>query len=246
MTPDSPAVVVITPTVGAPELVDAVISVQAQSYPNVEHLVVVDGPEYENQVREILLQVPSAKVTVLVLPYNTGAGWYFGHRIFAGLSQLIPHQYVFFLDEDNLYTPEHVESLVTLMSTQRLDWAHSLRTLIDSDGTALVDDNSVSIGAWEIDGAEIRSGVDTSCYAFTKKFLTNTGHIWNYRGSGDWNYFYAVKSRGNYACTARHTLLYRLKKDPQERSRVLGWVLNGNFLAEKQYGIELPWKSNTT
>ena len=37
--------VVITPTVGSQKIVDAVNSVAMQTYSNVEHLIVIDGPE---------------------------------------------------------------------------------------------------------------------------------------------------------------------------------------------------------
>ena len=37
---------VITPTVGSAKIISAISSVNNQTYSNVEHLVVVDGPEY--------------------------------------------------------------------------------------------------------------------------------------------------------------------------------------------------------
>jgi len=37
---------VITPTTGSLELIDAIISVQNQTYTNTEHLIVVDGLKF--------------------------------------------------------------------------------------------------------------------------------------------------------------------------------------------------------
>lgn len=75
-------VAVITPTVGGPHLEACVKSVQAQDLPDVEHYVVVDGPEHEDAVRRslprpYLLRKP---VHVVVLPHNVGADGWNGHR----------------------------------------------------------------------------------------------------------------------------------------------------------------------
>lgn len=222
---------VITPTIGRKELAQAVTSVASQTYSQVEHLIVVDGPEYVQAVDEVLASLGSPKVTKLVLPFNTGAGGWFGHRIFAGISQLIPeHGYVFLLDEDNLYLPTHVEELVNLMESERLEWAHSLRTLISFQGERLIDDNSISVGAKVVEGTRITQGVDTSCYAFTRRFFNQQGPRWHQQGAGDWVFFRIVKDHSRFACTGNHTVLYRLKEDPAEEQRIFELIRDGNNL----------------
>ena len=48
------SVLVITPTTGAPELLDAVRSVIGQTYKNVDHLIVVDGAKFTQQTDKTL------------------------------------------------------------------------------------------------------------------------------------------------------------------------------------------------
>ena len=45
---------VITPTIGSPELADAVHSVLNQTNKEVEHLLVVDGVQFSSRVDEVL------------------------------------------------------------------------------------------------------------------------------------------------------------------------------------------------
>ena len=44
------SVTVITPTIGQEYLTQAIESVNTQTYKNIKHLVIVDGPEYLNKV----------------------------------------------------------------------------------------------------------------------------------------------------------------------------------------------------
>ncbi len=45
---------VVTPTTGTPELRQAIASVQAQTYKDLEHYIVVDGPNHQAKVDAIV------------------------------------------------------------------------------------------------------------------------------------------------------------------------------------------------
>ena len=78
----SPLITVITPTTGAPVFKQAMDSVKAQTYKNIQHLVVVDG-DYPKA--RIALQDYQG-VDVVNLPYATGKDQYNGHRIYGAMT----------------------------------------------------------------------------------------------------------------------------------------------------------------
>ena len=127
---------VITPTTGNPYLAECIESVRAQTYKNIEHIVVVDGRERWNKAEEILLaaEFPNGvSEHVCVLPYPTGTDRYNGDRIYGALSFIANGDYFIFLDEDNALEPDHVEKLVALVKEKDLDWAFSLRKIINQE-----------------------------------------------------------------------------------------------------------------
>lgn len=104
---------VITPTIGTQRLRDAIVSVQEQSV-RCNHLVVVDGAQYESNVRAIFHDTKFYG-DVIVLPENTGGRWngyrWNGHRIYAGIPAIVNTEFISFLDEDNWYKPRFVETM---------------------------------------------------------------------------------------------------------------------------------------
>ena len=125
---------VITPSLGNDCLRQALESIQNQTYANIEHLVVADGPEAETAVRK---KIPPANsrhpVHVLSLPYNTGARGFNGHRIYGAALFLINGRYVCFLDEDNWLDADHIATLMARITTGGLQWAYALRKIVDAE-----------------------------------------------------------------------------------------------------------------
>ena len=240
------SVVVITPTIGAPELVDCVRSVLNQDYENVEHLIVVDGPEYESIVKELLWRVDAdAPVKIMVLPYNTGKGGWYGGRVMAAASYLVNHDYVMFLDQDNMLEPNHVSSLVRVIESGGYDWAYSLRKIYSKEGEFICEDDCESLGWWPIGGQGEEHLVDTSAYFFTNEFARQTGHFWNWGWGGDRRYYRLVTqalNHENFACSGESTLLYRLGGNDGSVSADI--IIKGNEHVRKIYGdAPLPWRA---
>jgi hypothetical protein len=150
---------------------------------------------------------------------------------------------VFFLDEDNWYEPDHVATLVETIEKNKLDWAHSLRKVFTPDKQYITDDNCESLGQWPIyfshDNPQYL--VDTSSFAFTRKFIQKTCHLWH---SGAWGedrrYFYAIAEQSKWNTNGKHTLCYRVDGNPKS--------VDGNFFIEgnkkqlEHYKGELPWQ----
>lgn len=209
------SVVVITPTIGSPELKDCIESVASQDYENIDHLIIVDGQEYAEAVNKIVsaVSVPKSPI-VLVLPYNTGRGGWYGGRVMASSSYIVNHDYVMYLDQDNMLETNHVSSLVRTIESGDYDWVYSLRKIYSKDGEYICEDDCESLGRWPI-GADDRNGnlIDTSCYFFKNSFNRQTGHIWDHGWGGDRRYYNIVTTvlnHNNFRCSGESTLKYRL------------------------------------
>jgi len=172
---------VITATTGNPKLRRAIESVQAQTYPRVEHVIVIDGPSGAESVRRMLPSDPSHEIQVIPLPFNTGADGYNGHRIYAACIYLANGRYISFLDEDNWFEPHHVKSLMRLIESKGLEWAYCLRNIVDADGRFITQDNCESLGAWPIWNAPTAHLVDMNCYLIRRDIAIGASSVFHRR-----------------------------------------------------------------
>jgi GT2 family glycosyltransferase len=236
------SVTVITPTIGSPKLVDAVKSVNQQTYKNIKHLVVVDGPEhFQKVVDSPIFGMKDSVVQLTTTPENTGANGFYGHRIYAGYPHLINSDYIFFLDEDNWYEEDHVASLVEVLDKGN-DFAYSLRKIYNPDKSYVVDDNCEALGKWPIyfSHNDHQYLIDTSAFAFNRKFLQQTCHHWHHGWGGDRHYFYnALRYNPKWDTNYKHTLCYRLDGNPGSVNA--DFFIKGNAEQLKHYNGELPW-----
>jgi glycosyltransferase involved in cell wall biosynthesis len=191
---DEPAVTVITPTIGRPTLARTVRSLQAclRQCPGMvlEHLVVVDGPELEPPVREVLATVadggPAYRAAVLVLPYHTGRSAAVCRAV---ASTLARGAYVGFLDDDNWYGRDHLRlCLETMRERPHLQWMHTGRFMLrPGDGIDLgserggLVDRSESLGLLHATafGGPDHHMVDTSCYFLTRRACQESAPFWH-------------------------------------------------------------------
>jgi glycosyltransferase involved in cell wall biosynthesis len=239
---------VITPTTGSDELYDALVSVQEQTYDNVEHLIVVDGEQFKENANKVLNKFYDkyghSKVKKIVLPYNTGGNGFYGHRVMAGFSHLVNHDYILFLDQDNFYKNNHVESLINEIDKYKFEWAYSLRTIVDKEMKHICEDNCESLGRWSAWVDSNAFLIDTSSYCFTRQFIRTYGHIWDHGWGADRRFYTIIKDHvkhNNYGCTGKHTLNYRLGgNDGSVQSE---FFLEGNKHATAKYGDQFPWSN---
>lgn len=241
--PKPKTVTVITPTVGSPKLVDAIRSVENQTYPNVKHLVVIDGSEYWASTLEIsAVSNEKSRVYFTTTPENTGANGFNGQRIYASYPHLVNSDYIFFLDQDNWYEPDHVETLVDLMENERLDWAYSLRKIYSVNKEFVSNDNSESLGKWPIYFTDENPQylIDTSAFAFTRSFIQRTCHLWH---SGPWGedrrYLAAVRDHSRWDTTGKYTMCYRLGGNANSVTH--DFFVKGNEVMKKKYNNVFPW-----
>ncbi|MDJ1473228.1 glycosyltransferase family A protein [Xanthocytophaga flava] len=238
----SPKAVVITPSTGSPYLFKAIESVLAQSFQEILHLIVVDGIEYEQEVRLISSHFNSERCKIVTLPFNTGKKGMNGHRIYASFPLLVNSDYIFFLDEDNWWESDHANSLITLMEFSNIDWAFSMRKIYTYDQVYVADDNCESIGDYTpFSGIKKKwpSYVDTNCYAFKRNTIAQTAHYWYHPLRADRYFFHQlIVNFPKYSSSKMYTLNYRLKK---QGPIAPDYILEGNQYMKDKYPCGLPW-----
>ena len=134
-------VMVITPTTGKDTLAKAMASVQEQTIPT-EHLVVADGND------AALNPYFFSTSKRMILPENVGGNGWYGHRVYAAMPLMVNADYILFLDEDNWFEPNHVETMIAKIKSKNLMWSYSLRRICNEAGEYLCDDDCESLGRW--------------------------------------------------------------------------------------------------
>lgn len=241
-----PSVAVITPTTYSDYLHDCNMSVSGQTHDNITHIIVVDGPDWP------IPRIAFPKSRRITLPYNTGGKGYYGHRIYAAIPHLLDHDYIAFLDEDNWYRPEHIESLVSILeSDTTLDFAYSLRSIHSKNGNHLLDDNCESLGTYSVWPAlqafsrnqtvdpKFEYLIDTSSFLFRRKFIQENAHLWHAKWGGDRNFLHNVRTRSRFASSWKHTLCYRLDGNPGSVTK--DFFEAGNEYMLNHYAGSYPW-----
>lgn len=126
-----PLVSVIIPTHLRQTLIDSVRSVVDQTYPEIETIVVADGPDVV--LRTLLPQ--NGKLRLVEL----GRNWhsYTDRPSYGAAARLVGTMcargdYIAYLDDDDLFLPDHVESLVDLIQEKGVDFVYSKMANIQS------------------------------------------------------------------------------------------------------------------
>jgi len=164
----------------------------------------------------------------------------------AGFGHLINHDYVLFLDQDNWFEPDHVESLINTIETKELDWAYSLRQIFDKDKNYITVDNCESLGRWSAWVNKDAYLIDTSSYCFKTSFYRQVCHIWDHGWGGDRRFYTILKDHikhDNYACSGKYTLNYRLGGN--DGSVQAGFFIDGNRKQAEIYPEGYPWNQYT-
>lgn len=114
----SPRVSVITPSWRRPmQLARCMMSVAGQSYHNVEHVIVFDGPEIPAEIALFTKQLArhyGHRIGIEALPeHDPEVPW--GCRARRRGAEIATGQLIAWLDDDDAYRPDHIEQLATVM-----------------------------------------------------------------------------------------------------------------------------------
>ena len=240
----SKKVTIITPTTGSNYLDINLNSVSKQTYDNIEHLVVVDGPNYWDKANNVLNNYEDK--TVMYLQENTGADQYNGHRIYGAMPYLVNSDYVIFLDEDNYIEPTHIESLIKVAENN--DWAFSLRQIVDKDGKYICNDDCENLGKWPTCLSEKELFVDVGAYFLPTKIAVQVSPIWYRRARHpdeqpevDRLLMQVLLDYGfSYDTNGEYTLNYRVGN--RTDSVQADFFLWGNSKMQQKYNGNFPWR----
>ena len=236
-------VAIVTPTIGTKHLDQCLQSVQKQTYENLTHYVFLDGIEHHEKIHPLLdKNSGKRKIKTISLEDNVGKGWC-GHRVYAACSFLVNADVICYLDEDNWFEENHVETLLKELEKGN-DWSFSLRKIVSKDGEFVCEDNCESLGLWPAFNQENLYHVDTSCFAVRKDVAVKIGHSWydeKNKMSADRTFFHCLKHYfQKYSCTKDYTLNYRLGGDQGVSQK---FFEIGNEIYSKKYNSNFPWKN---
>jgi len=213
---------IVTGTTGSASLRECLRSVAAMDDDprlNVQHWIVIDGPEYRDTVLAILEREARAHCTVVQLPFNTGrdGGTYLCHRIIAMTSYMIPHDsWLSVLDEDNIVLLGHTRAIADAMEhVPEARWGYTMRTV--TDGHRTIPDTIESMGLIRptVMGPPDRL-VDTNCYVVRASLARELAPIWGTSPARTPGYMEAdrhvirtlAKHEPTAWCTRKYTVSY--------------------------------------
>jgi len=238
-----PLVTVITPTTGAPCVRQALDSVKNQTYDNIQHLVVVDG---QPKGRVIAKEYPH--IDLVDLPYATGKDQYNGHRIYGAMTYIANGEFLCFLDEDNWYEPNHIETLVDVISKGN-KWAYSLRKIVSQEGEYICNDDCESLGKWT--SVINDKFIDVNCFMIPKAAALGFSPYWYRRARHPQEQPevdrilspFMMQNLPEFDTNGQYTINYRVAS--RGDSVQAEFFLKGNEMMNKQYNGDLPWRKKT-
>lgn len=223
-------IMVITPTTGKDTLKRAVDSVLDQTI-EVEHMIVADGLEAAKNASFYMT------ANRLILPENVGANNWYGHRVYASVPLLVNADYILFLDEDNWFEPNHVESMINKIKSKDLMWSYSLRKIYDDRGQYVCDDDCEALGRYPAFYDHLLNFVDTNCYCFRRDYLVRVAHAFYGQWGADRQFYKAASSAlPSFGCTGEATVNYTAPERLHKMFR------DGNAAMKTAYGTPLPWR----
>ena len=229
---------VIIPTTGAPEVCDAIDSVLKQTIETQVYLI-CDGRENQEKVKRIADQYAgNGFVKICYLPINVGANGFYGHRVYAAFTHLIDTQYVLYLDQDNTFKPDHVQTCINVIEKYGIDWCYSLRSIIDKDGEFVCNDDCESLGKWQTYHGI--NHVDTNCYCIKTEIAVKLASAWHGGWGQDRVFLHTIAEHfPRFECTRKYTVNYRVNGNPG--SVTPEFFANGNKVMNEKYNGEFPW-----
>ena len=242
-----PTVAVITPASGNPLIKDCIYSINKQTYP-CQHYIFYDGIVSLEQFNKFSKQHNGKNRLCAYWPTRLN---YVGNnkeqlaarRIYTVAPYLVNEDYICFLNEDDWYKPNHVESLVKAIQKDGLDWAHCLRGIYDKHGEFLFNDDCESLGKHDIWNAPGQHLVESCSYMVKNEVMRRFAFVNDHRDYGPDRVMYAVLSQYHpkFACTGLYTMCFRLGGNPGSVGR--GFLETGNAEMAKRYPKGFPWRA---
>ena len=231
------SVAVVTSTIARPVLKQTIESVANQTR-KATHYVFVHGEQYWDDAKKIL---EGTEAIGVYLPNNNGGDGYGMAPVYALAPYVVKEDILLYLDDDNFFEPEHVQELVDLIESNDLDWAYSLRRIVDDLGNLLFEDDCESLGYFP--NASNLHITDNSCYAVKTTVARMFSAAWHVPVISDRNFLKALlDNKRPGGCTGNATSNYRLSKDGSGSMSIEAFI-NNNKVMQERYNGNFPWRA---
>lgn len=243
----SELVTVITATTGNEFLEDNLKSVADQTYPNVQHLVFIDGEENMPKCHRMIQKYKRDGLDIVVLPYATGKDRFNGHRIYGMGTFAARGEWIMFLDDDCFIDAEHVETNYKNVTERPNFWSYSFRNIVDADGKFICRDDCESLGQWPSVLHPEDYFIDVNCYFLPRQYAVQLLPIW-YRKAREPGVMEVDRAmcmflRHNFKdfdSTYKYTVNYRAGTSATSVQKE--FFIQGNEKMARSFDNNLPWR----
>ncbi len=208
----NPVVSVIVPTCNRPAMLrECLRSIAQQTYGNIEIVVVNDGGE---SIREMVSSLEFGREVQFV-----------DHRVRKGPAaarnsgiKAAKGKYIAYLDDDDVYYPDHISELINFLENHRSFVAYSdaVKALqYKSDGEYLTKE-SEHMHSIDFDAEKllVSNYIPVICVSHRKDCVENVGYFDdNLFTHEDWDFFIRLSSLYSFGHVGKITCEYRLKLD---------------------------------
>lgn len=209
---EQPLVSIIVRTCGRPEVLrETLISLRHQTYPNIEIVVVEDGPDCAGK----MIREDFSDLNILYYPMGQNVG-----RSKAGnkAMKLAHGKYLNFLDDDDLFYAEHVEVLVKTLenSANKAAYAFAFETPVEvksKDPYEYVVYNYITRHKTKFNKAELchHNYIPIQCIMFEKSLFESYGGLdESLDALEDWDLWVRYSLHTDFDCVEKTTSIYRV------------------------------------
>ena len=234
---------VVTSSTGRKTLVETIEAIKAQTYPT-RHYVFINGAGFHERASAIMSRyVPEVTVCYLPLAGGNVRGVPGPEATYAAAPYFVDTDVLFYCNDDDVFEPNHVESLMEMMEDEKLDWAYSLRKAVDLDGCFVAEDDCESLGHWPCCYNANSYLVDCSSYAVRRDLAVKVSGAWYCSPTGDRTFLAALKQCARaYGCTGKSTVRYRLQPHGGVNAE---FFRKNNAIMSSRYPDGFPWRKQT-
>ncbi len=239
--PVEPSVAVITCTTGRNTLLESLNSIFNQTHKNIQHYIVTDAAMDEAAFNHMRASHATPNRHFARWPTKVGGEGWECRRLWSAIAPLVNEDLVCFLNDDDWFEPQHIESLVNVIKSG-FDWGYAFRKIYNEDGTYLCDDICESLGEahpvwnmpWQNFAEQGSVLMYSHCYRAIAPYFASPGF-----GNDRLTYQQLRRLYPKFAGTGLHTVCFRLGGTGYSVTKE--FFEEGNKAMRAAYPDGMPW-----
>lgn len=216
-------------------------SIENQTHKNIQHYIVTDAAMLEEKYDMVRHSHQGSNRHFMRWPTKVGGEGWECRRLWSALAPLINDDLVCFLNDDDWFEPNHIETMVAAIK-QGFDWAYSFRQIYAEDGTYLFDDICESLGeahpVWNMPWSNFVEQGSVLMYAHCYRAIAPYFCVPGF-GNDRETYKQLKRLYPKFAGTGLHTVCFRLGGSPYSVTKE--FFEAGNKAMLEAYPNGLPW-----